>query len=78
MVPLLSGILAEAINTMEMQWVAYGQVVCGSSDAVVIRKLLYHDTPNWKISARLQPALNKTLLHATTTPQQLKHSILER
>ena len=27
---------------------------------------------------KFQPALNKTLLHATTTPQQLKHSILER
>ena len=38
MVPSRSGILAEAINTMEMQWVAYDQVVCGSSDAAVIRR----------------------------------------
>ena len=38
MVTSRSGILAEAINTMEMQWVAYGQVVCGSSDAVVITR----------------------------------------
>ena len=78
MLPSRSEILAEAIKTMEMQWVSYDQVVCGSSDTVVIRRLLYRDTPRWKISAGLQPALNKTLLHATTTPQQLKHSILER
>ena len=40
MVPSRFGILAEAINTMEMQWVAYDQVVCGSSDAVVIRRVV--------------------------------------
>ena len=34
-----SGILAEAINIMEMQWVAYEQVVCGSSHAVVMRRV---------------------------------------
>ena len=38
MLPSCSRILAEAINTMEMQWVAYDQVVYGSSDAVVIRQ----------------------------------------
>ena len=27
-------------NKMEMQWVAYDQVVCGSSDAVVIRRVV--------------------------------------
>ena len=40
MLSLRSGILAEAINTMEMQWVAYDQMVCGSSDAVVIRRVV--------------------------------------
>ena len=35
-----SGILAEAIKTMEMQWVAYDQVLCGSIDAVVIRRVV--------------------------------------
>ena len=40
MLPSHSGILAKAINTMEMQWVAYDQVVCGSSEAVVIRRVV--------------------------------------
>ena len=40
MISLRSGILTEAMNTMEMQWVAYDQVVCGSSDAVVIRRVV--------------------------------------
>ena len=65
MLPSRSGILAEAINTMEMQWVAYDHAVCGSSDAMVIGGSLYRNTSRWKTSARLQPALNKTLLSAT-------------
>ena len=40
MLPSHSGILAEAIDTMEMQWVAYDKVVCASSDAVVIRSVV--------------------------------------
>ena len=40
MLPTRSGILAEAINTMEIQWVTYDQVVCGSSDAVVIGRVV--------------------------------------
>ena len=36
--PSHSGILAKAINTMEMQWVAYDQVVCGSIDGGVRRR----------------------------------------
>ena len=39
MLPSRSGILAEAINTMEMQWVAYDHAVCGSSDAMVVRRV---------------------------------------
>ena len=35
-----SGILAEAIKTMGMQWVAYDQVAYGSSDAVVTRSVV--------------------------------------
>ena len=35
-----SGILAEKINTMEMPWVAFDQVVSGSCDAVVIRRVV--------------------------------------
>ena len=38
MLPSRSGFLVEAINTMEMQWAAYDQVVWGSTDDVVIRK----------------------------------------
>ena len=40
MLPSRSGILAEGLNNMEMQWIAYDQVVCGSSDAVVIRRVV--------------------------------------
>ena len=40
MLPSHSGILAKAINSMEMQWIAYNQVVCRSSDAVVIRRVV--------------------------------------
>ena len=40
MFPSSSGVLAEAINTMEMLWVAYAQAVCGSSDAMFIRRVV--------------------------------------
>ena len=52
MVPLLSGILAEAINTMEMQWVAYNQVLCGSSNAVVIMRVVISRHTNVKNFSR--------------------------
>ena len=65
-----SGILAKAMNTVEMQWVGYDQVVCRSNDAVIIKRvvILRHNKLK-RFSRTFQPALNKTLLHATTTPQ---------
>ena len=80
MLPSCSRILAEAINTLEMEWVPYDQMVCGSSDAVVIRRVLisWHTKVKNFSRASAGPEVNKTLLLATTTQQQLKHPILER
>ena len=40
MLPSRSWILTKAVNTMEMQRVANDWVVCGSSDAVIIRTVV--------------------------------------
>ena len=78
MVPSRSGILAEAKNTMEMQWVAYDQVACGSSDAVIIRRVVisWHNKLKKFSRTSADPKQDSATCHHH--PQELKHSILER
>ena len=77
MLPSHSGILAKAINTMEMQWVAYDQVVCGSSDAVVIRRVVISQHTKLKNFSRTLAGPKQdsaTRHHHPTTIKALCHS----
>ena len=79
MLPSRSRILSETINPMEMQWDTYDQVVCRSSDAVIISRAVISQHTKVKNFSWTSASPNKTLLHTTTTtPQQLKLSILDR
>ena len=82
MLPSRSEILAEAVNTMEnVQWVAIdpSEVVCGASDAVFIRRVVILRHIKARNFSRTSAGPSEDfLLYAITTPQQLKHSKLEK
>ena len=71
MLPKRSGILVEAINTMEnVQWVAYepSEIFSGAIDAVFIRKVVISRHTKVRNLDGLQPALNMTFYYTTRPP----------